>query len=220
METIDVYWSFRSPYSYLATPDMVELERDYDVSVRLRVVYPIAIRAPEFFDKSKEPWMRYIQRDWVRRAEFLGMPVNWPQPDPIVQDLSSYTCTWPSVEEEVRRAWRRIDRGAGRPLPMRFRTRCLVAQNGTRAIISRRLARGQGWIWRRWRRRLATAIWQKFRPIRTDCRNLVTGVCRHLCSKRSRFSGRIAWKRCAGEWIKKASRNGEFTGSNWHWQRI
>jgi 2-hydroxychromene-2-carboxylate isomerase len=89
METIDVYWSFRSPYSYLATPDMVALERDYDVSVRLRVVYPIAIRAPEFFDKSKEPWMRYIQRDWVRRAEFLGMPVNWPQPDPIVQDLST-----------------------------------------------------------------------------------------------------------------------------------
>ena len=27
---VDVFWSFRSPYSYLATPRLVELQRDYD----------------------------------------------------------------------------------------------------------------------------------------------------------------------------------------------
>jgi 2-hydroxychromene-2-carboxylate isomerase len=44
--TYDLYWSFRSPYSYLVTPRLVELERDYDVSANVRVVYPIAVRSP------------------------------------------------------------------------------------------------------------------------------------------------------------------------------
>lgn len=47
METVDVYWSFRSPYSYLATPDMLALQRDYPLKVNLRVVLPIALRSPE-----------------------------------------------------------------------------------------------------------------------------------------------------------------------------
>lgn len=28
--------------------------------------------------------------DWLRRAELLGMPHQWPLPDPIVQDLKTY----------------------------------------------------------------------------------------------------------------------------------
>ena len=47
METVDVYWSFRSPYSYLATPDMLSIQGEYAVSVNLRVVMPIAIRDPD-----------------------------------------------------------------------------------------------------------------------------------------------------------------------------
>ena len=42
---IDVYWSFRSPYSYLATPDMLRLREDFDVEVNLQVVLPIAVRS-------------------------------------------------------------------------------------------------------------------------------------------------------------------------------
>ena len=30
-ETVDVFWSFRSPYSYLVTPDLLKLRDDYDV---------------------------------------------------------------------------------------------------------------------------------------------------------------------------------------------
>ena len=33
-ESVDVYWSFRSPYSYLVTPDLVRLRKDFDVDVR------------------------------------------------------------------------------------------------------------------------------------------------------------------------------------------
>jgi 2-hydroxychromene-2-carboxylate isomerase len=49
---VDVYFSFRSPYSYLATPDMLKLKADYKVDVNLRPVFPIAVRDPEFFDPS------------------------------------------------------------------------------------------------------------------------------------------------------------------------
>ena len=90
MKTVDVYWSFRSPYSYLATPGMLALQEDYDVEVNLRVVLPIAVRAPELlFNPQNAHRTGYIITDWPRRAEFLGMPGCWPSPDPIVQDLKT-----------------------------------------------------------------------------------------------------------------------------------
>lgn len=91
MEPIDVYWSFRSPYSYLATPDILKLAEDYDVQLNLRVVLPIAIRAKKalFADGNRKPAM-YIVMDSTRRAEFLGMPMAWPpSPDPVVQDYAT-----------------------------------------------------------------------------------------------------------------------------------
>lgn len=86
---IDVYYSFRSPYSYLASPDMLRLKQDYAVAVNLRVVLPIAVRSPGYFRPGNEKWARYIQLDWPRRAEFLGLPHEWPEPDPIAQDLGT-----------------------------------------------------------------------------------------------------------------------------------
>ncbi len=86
-EPIDVYWSFRSPYSYLVTPDLLRLREDYDVVVQMRVVYPIAVRDPDLlFQPGQQNKSRYIVRDSKRRAEFLGLRFTRPQPDPIVQD--------------------------------------------------------------------------------------------------------------------------------------
>ncbi len=87
-ETVDVYWSFRSPYSYLVTPDLVRLRDDFDVDVCLRIVYPVAIRNPSLvFDSSNPHKTRYIVMDSRRRAEFLGLPFRIPaRPDPVVQD--------------------------------------------------------------------------------------------------------------------------------------
>lgn len=90
LPVVDVYFSFRSPYSYLATPDMLALKEDYKVQVNLRPVFPIAVRDPEFFDPSNVKRARYIGMDWLRRAEFLGMPHRWPDPDPISQDMETY----------------------------------------------------------------------------------------------------------------------------------
>ncbi|HEV7288045.1 2-hydroxychromene-2-carboxylate isomerase [Sphingomonas sp.] len=88
-ELIDVFWSFRSPYSRLVTPDLLALRLDYDVDVQLRVVLPLAVRNPgALFDPANRKPPRYIAMDSIRRGEMLGRPVVLPaDPDPIVQDF-------------------------------------------------------------------------------------------------------------------------------------
>ena len=82
---IDVFWSFRSPWSYLATPRLRQWQEQYDLAVHFRPVYPIAIRTPDFFLQMNPLWPVYFQRDLVRVAEFLGLPLTWPDPDPVSQ---------------------------------------------------------------------------------------------------------------------------------------
>ena len=91
MEVIDVYWSFRSPYSYLVTPDLERLTHDYNININLRVVLPIAVRAKStLFDGSDRKPAMYIVMDSLRRAEFLGMPMIFPpKPDPVVQNYET-----------------------------------------------------------------------------------------------------------------------------------
>lgn len=86
---LDVFWSFRSPYSYLATGRLVEIAAEWDVDLRVRVVLPIAVRTPEFFERVNPMWMFYLARDTSRIAEFLGIPYTMPRPDPIVQDFAT-----------------------------------------------------------------------------------------------------------------------------------
>jgi 2-hydroxychromene-2-carboxylate isomerase len=89
-ETVDVYWSFRSPYSYLVTPDLLDLQKDFDVNVNVRVVLPIAIRnKTALFNTSDRKPTQYILMDWQRRAAFLSRPYAWPNPDPVVQDYQT-----------------------------------------------------------------------------------------------------------------------------------
>jgi 2-hydroxychromene-2-carboxylate isomerase len=85
----DLYWSFRSPYSYLATARIVKLVADHDVSCNVRPVYPIAIRTPEFFEKVNPMWPPYLMRDTLRIAQMEGIPYRWPTPDPVVQNIET-----------------------------------------------------------------------------------------------------------------------------------
>jgi 2-hydroxychromene-2-carboxylate isomerase len=82
---IECYWSFRSPYSYLATPRIVEFTQRYDLEVDFRPVYPLAVRSSDFFDRVDPMWPAYLARDTHRLAEFLSLPFRWPRPDPVVQ---------------------------------------------------------------------------------------------------------------------------------------
>ena len=83
---IDLFWSFRSPYSYLATPRLVELERIYDLRINVRPVYPLAVRFGEFFDRAHPLWVPYLMRDTMRIAGMLNLPYRWPRPDPVQID--------------------------------------------------------------------------------------------------------------------------------------
>jgi len=87
MKTVDVFWSFRSPYSYLATKRLRTLQATWDVRVRPRPVYPIAIRTPEFFSEVRPQWVPYLMRDIVRLSQYLGLPLGALNPDPVVMNM-------------------------------------------------------------------------------------------------------------------------------------
>lgn len=89
---VDTYFSFRSPYSYLVTPNLLKLKKDFNVKIVIRPVLPIAIRAKDivFDDPQGKQKAHYILRDSFRRAEFLNMKIAWPKPDPVVQNLETF----------------------------------------------------------------------------------------------------------------------------------
>jgi 2-hydroxychromene-2-carboxylate isomerase len=87
--SVDLYFSFRSPYSYLALPRTRKLAADYDVAVNLRPVYPLAVRVPGFFKKANPKFLSYIAIDAPRVAQHENIPYGFPRPDPIVQDLAT-----------------------------------------------------------------------------------------------------------------------------------
>lgn len=87
--SLQLYWSFRSPYSYIATPRLVALARDYDIDIDVRIVHPAAIRNPDYFRHMNPLARRYFLLDCARAAAFQKLPFRRPVPDPIVQDLQT-----------------------------------------------------------------------------------------------------------------------------------
>lgn len=84
--TVELYWSFRSPYSYILLPRINELQRRYEATVDLRVVHPAAIRNPNYFARMDPLARPYFMIDSARCAAFHGVPFRRPVPDPIEQD--------------------------------------------------------------------------------------------------------------------------------------
>jgi 2-hydroxychromene-2-carboxylate isomerase len=87
--SVDLFFSFRSPYSYLALPKTVKLVADYDAAVNLRPVYPLAVRVPGFFKKTNPQFARYVVLDSSRVAKHENIPFRFPRPDPIVQNMAT-----------------------------------------------------------------------------------------------------------------------------------
>lgn len=85
----DLFFSFRSPYSYLAVGRYRAMAEEYDLDITLRTVWPIAIRDPDILFTGNPAAPRYIMLDSFRTAQMLGIPYRWPRPDPVVQNLST-----------------------------------------------------------------------------------------------------------------------------------
>jgi len=113
--SIDVFWSFRSPYSYLATPRLVRLSAEYDLDVAVRPVLPIAVRLPNFFRQVNPLWPPYLLRDTMRIAQYLGLDYGWPRPDPIVQDgiTREVAAEQPYIHRLTRLGIAAVERGRG-----------------------------------------------------------------------------------------------------------
>lgn len=77
--SVDLFFSFRSPFSYLALPKTLKLVEEYDLAVNLRPVYPLAAN-----------FIRYVVLDSTRVAQHEGIPFRFPRPDPIVQDKTTF----------------------------------------------------------------------------------------------------------------------------------
>lgn len=83
---IDLYWSFRSPYSFIATKGIRDIEARRDVRFNLKIVLPLAVRDPDFFTAHGPEWMAYLMRDIMRLAQMTGQTIAIPNPDPITRD--------------------------------------------------------------------------------------------------------------------------------------
>ena len=97
---VDVYWSMRSPYSYLTLNRLVWLNSNYNVNVNIRPVLPVAVRSTKggkgkagglFGITYKVPDSAWDTR---RQGKFLGVPFNFPVPDPIWQNWQPDRKDW------------------------------------------------------------------------------------------------------------------------------
>jgi 2-hydroxychromene-2-carboxylate isomerase len=67
---IELFFSFRSPYSYVALPQLMALRDRHGIAVRVRPVLPMVMRGLEV-PRSKR---LYIALDTKREADRLGVP--------------------------------------------------------------------------------------------------------------------------------------------------
>ena len=113
--TAELYFSFRSPYSYLAIGRYRAMTERYDLKIALRPVYPLAIRQPDFFERNHPNWLAYTMRDMVRVAQFHDIPFGPPRPDPIEQDMSTRKIAdeQPRIRRVTRMGQAAARRGAG-----------------------------------------------------------------------------------------------------------
>lgn len=87
---VDVFYSFRSPYSYLAAPRLAAMATTYNIDIRLRPVLPLIVRKPEWFRTSNPLLFKYIAAiDCPRVAQYLDLPYQWPKPDPVNVEIDA-----------------------------------------------------------------------------------------------------------------------------------
>tara|TARA_R110002072_G_scaffold1559_4_gene12923 strand:+ start:21150 stop:22532 length:1383 start_codon:yes stop_codon:yes gene_type:complete len=67
---LDLYFSFRSPYSWIALPRVIALAKKYDARLRLRFVLPMVMRGLPIPEAKR----LYIVSDTKREAERVGLP--------------------------------------------------------------------------------------------------------------------------------------------------
>ncbi len=102
----DLYWSFRSPYCYLAMDRLFALADERGAEVHIRHVWPGAMRRAGYFNILHANYPAYHRLDAERLAEFLNIPFARPVPDPLVfePDSREPLADQPHIRQLTRRA--------------------------------------------------------------------------------------------------------------------
>ncbi len=87
MKKLEFYFSFRSPYSYLAIDRLGSIIDEFNLDADLRIVRPLALREPDFFKNNRPQFMGYFLQDVMREAARCGLPISHPSPDPIDMNM-------------------------------------------------------------------------------------------------------------------------------------
>ena len=88
---VDVYYSMRSPYSYLSLFRLAYLHSNFNVNVNVKVIFPIAARTAKPGQKSALGgrwyfWGYSVGLDMPRTGRYEGIPFRFANPDPILAD--------------------------------------------------------------------------------------------------------------------------------------
>lgn len=83
-EPVDLYWSFRSPYCYLASDRIARIRARFDIDLSARPILPLALREPDYFEGLPAVRNEYLRDDTVRVGDYYGIPFARPDPDPVV----------------------------------------------------------------------------------------------------------------------------------------
>lgn len=87
--TAQFYCTLRSPYAYLASHRYQQIQEQWAVDIQVCPVLPISVRHPTGAEAGNPRQLAYIELDSSRVAEFLGLPLTNPQPDPVFSDPES-----------------------------------------------------------------------------------------------------------------------------------
>lgn len=111
----DMYWSMRSPYTYLVLDRILALNKHYNVKMNFMPTLPIAVKSGGF---PGVPWYRwnYDMIDQHRVAKRQGIPFRRPRPEVVIQD------TWPPYSFTLN-----IQRGEQNQPNVYLVTRCAAA---------------------------------------------------------------------------------------------
>jgi len=94
---IELFFSFRSPYSYLSLQRICDVADAFGIELRLRPVLPIVMRCM----KVPRAKLLYIARDTMREAERLGIPFG-KMADPVGSGAERCLATFMYAETQKR----------------------------------------------------------------------------------------------------------------------
>ena len=96
---VSVYYSMRSPYSYLGLHRYLWINSNFNVNLTVKVIFPVAVRTPGMFSgglggteeappKKGGRWYKWgdAVHDTARTGKYEGVPFRFAYPDPIAQN--------------------------------------------------------------------------------------------------------------------------------------